>query len=370
MNGFCPSFVTVEGAQIRKAAAVALELPTMPDPKLPAINGTFNTVVTGVGGTGVVTIGAILAQAAHIDGKGAGMMEMAGLAQKGGAVTVHLRLAEKPDDISAIRIATGELDALIGCELVVSAASTTLGLTRTGRTGAIVDSHETVTGDFTRDKDFAIPGEQLRLSLKARMRDQVHLFDATELSRVLMGDSIYSNMMVLGASWQAGHVPVTHGALTQAIDLNGQAPERNKRAFEIGRWAVLHPEEAASYLTGDVVELPKSLEDKIAFRAAHLTRYQDGAYAARYRAFVERAPDELREAVALSYHKLLAYKDEYEVARLLCETRTKAEQTFEGDLKLTYTWPRLSLVAKTRMDAPKNAPSGRGSRGLRRGLPD
>ncbi|UWP88076.1 indolepyruvate ferredoxin oxidoreductase family protein [Aliiroseovarius crassostreae] len=336
VNGFCPSFVTIEGAKIKKAATAALDLPDLPSPVLPAINGTFNTVITGVGGTGVVTIGAILAQAAHIDGKGAGMMEMAGLAQKGGAVTVHLRLAERPEDISAIRVATGELDALIGCELVVSAASTTLGLTKTGRTGAVVDSHETVTGEFTRNKDFTLPGDQLRLSLEARLRDQLHMFDASELARVLMGDSIFSNMMVLGASWQAGNVPLTHEALMQAIDLNGQAPERNKRAFEIGRWAVLYPEQASGYLQGDVVKLPQTLEEKISFRVEHLTAYQNESYAARYRAFVERAPEELREAVALSYHKLLAYKDEYEVARLLCDTKAKAHAEFDGDLKLTY----------------------------------
>ncbi|UWQ05538.1 indolepyruvate ferredoxin oxidoreductase family protein [Aliiroseovarius crassostreae] len=336
VNGFCPSFVTIEGAKIKRAATAALDLPDLPSPVLPAINGTFNTVITGVGGTGVVTIGAILAQAAHIDGKGAGMMEMAGLAQKGGAVTVHLRLAERPEDISAIRVATGELDALIGCELVVSAASTTLGLTKTGRTGAVVDSHETVTGEFTRNKDFTLPGDQLRLSLEARLRDQLHMFDASELARVLMGDSIFSNMMVLGASWQAGNVPLTHEALMQAIDLNGQAPERNKRAFEIGRWAVLYPEQASGYLQDDVVKLPQTLEEKISFRVEHLTSYQNESYAARYRAFVERAPVELREAVALSYHKLLAYKDEYEVARLLCDTKTKAHAEFDGDLKLTY----------------------------------
>ncbi|MBT2130774.1 indolepyruvate ferredoxin oxidoreductase family protein [Aliiroseovarius lamellibrachiae] len=336
VNGFCPSFVSVSGAKVKKAATAELDLPDMPHPDLPAINGTFNTVITGVGGTGVVTIGAILAQAAHIDGKGAGMMEMAGLAQKGGAVTVHLRLAEKPDDISAIRVATGECDALIGCDLVVSAASTTLGLTKTDRTGAIVDSHETVTGEFTRDKDFTIPGDRLQLSLEARLRDRVSLFDATELARILMGDSIFSNMMVLGASWQAGLVPLTFEALMHAIDLNGQAPDRNKRAFDIGRWAYLHPAEADGYVDADVVEPPKTLEEKIAFRVDHLTQYQDAAYADRYASLVAKIPEELREAVALGYHKLLAYKDEYEVARLICDTRAKAEAEFDGDLTLSY----------------------------------
>ena len=336
VNGFCPSFVTVEGAKLKKAATAEVDLPDLPAPELPLIDGTFNTVITGVGGTGVVTIGAIMAQAAHIDGKGVGMMEMAGLAQKGGAVTVHLRLANEPEDISAIRVATGECDALIGCDLVVSAAHTTLGLTKTGRTGAVVDCHETVTGEFTRNTDFAIPGDRLQLSLQARLQDRVSLFDATELARVLMGDSIFSNMMVLGASWQAGLVPLTHDALMYAIELNGQAIERNKHAFELGRWAVLHPAEAEKMVVGEVVEKPKTLAEKIDFRADHLTTYQNARLAKRYRAFVDQMPDALKEPVAKAYHKLLAYKDEYEVARMLCETRAKAEAEFDGDLKLTY----------------------------------
>ncbi|MDE9451802.1 indolepyruvate ferredoxin oxidoreductase family protein [Aliiroseovarius sp. Z3] len=336
VNGFCPSFVTVEGAKLKKAATAEVDLPDLPAPTLPSIDGTFNTVITGVGGTGVVTIGAIMAQAAHIDGKGVGMMEMAGLAQKGGAVTVHLRLANQPEDISAIRVATGECDALIGCDLVVSAASTTLGLTKTGRTGAVVDSHETVTGEFTRNTDFAIPGDRLQLSLEARLRERVSMFDATELARVLMGDSIFSNMMVLGASWQAGIVPLTYDALMYAIELNGQAIDRNKHAFELGRWAVLHPEEAAKMVVGEVVEKPKTLAEIIDFRADHLTTYQNTRLAKRYRAFVDQMPAALKEPVARSYHKLLAYKDEYEVARMLCDTRAKAEAEFDGDLKLTY----------------------------------
>ncbi|MCI2398797.1 indolepyruvate ferredoxin oxidoreductase family protein [Aliiroseovarius subalbicans] len=337
VNGFCPSFVTVAGAELKKAATAEIDLPDLPDPVLPQIDGTHNVVITGVGGTGVVTIGAIMAQAAHIDGKGAGMMEMAGLAQKGGAVLVHLRLANRPADISAIRVATGECDALIGGELVVSAGAKTLGLTRTGRTGAVVDSHETVTGDFTRDTEFRIPGDRLTLALEARLRERVSLLDATELSRVLLGDSIYSNMMVLGAAWQNGLVPLTHGALMQAISLNGQAPMRNARAFELGRWAVLHPEDAAKYVAAEVVEKPKSLDEKIDFRAAHLTAYQSRRLAKRYRKLVQRAKDPaLKEAIAKGYHKVLAYKDEYEVARLLRDTRAKAEAEFDGDLELTF----------------------------------
>ncbi len=337
LNGFCPSFITVEGAKLKKAAVAELDLPDLPEPVLPEIDGTFNSVITGVGGTGVVTIGAVMAQAAYMDGLGAGMMEMAGLAQKGGAVTVHLKLAKQPEDIDAIRVATGEADAIIGCELVVSAAHSTLGLTTTGRTGAVVDSHETITGDFTRQPDFSLPGERLKLSLEARLRDRLAMFDATELARILLGDSIFSNMMVLGAAWQAGLVPISHAALMGAIKLNGQAVEMNQRAFELGRWAVAFPEQAAKYLEAEVVELPKSLEEKIDFRAAHLVEYSGPRLAEKYRKLVARAEDaELREAIALGYHKLLSYKDEYEVARLLKKSREMAEAEFDGDLRLSF----------------------------------
>ncbi len=337
LNGFCPSFVTISGAQLKKAATVEVDLPDLPAPDLPAIDGTFNMVITGVGGTGVVTIGAILAQAAYMDGLGAGMMEMAGLAQKGGAVTVHLKLANAPEDIDAIRVATGEAHAIIGCELVVSASHQTLGLTTTGVTGAVVDSHETITGDFTRQPDFTIPGDRLKLSLEARLRDRLDMFDATELARVLLGDSIFSNMLVLGAAWQKGLVPIGLEALTGAIELNGQAVKMNLRAFDLGRWAVMHPEEAAKHLQDKVVELPRTLEEKIDYRADHLVAYQGKRLARKYRKLVERADDaDLKEAIARGYHKVLAYKDEYEVARLLKKARAEAEAEFDGDLALTF----------------------------------
>lgn len=336
LNGFCPSFVTLEGAVPRKESAKDFDLPHLPEPVLPEINGTHNVVITGVGGTGVVTIGAVLAQAAQLDGKGAGMMEMAGLAQKGGAVLVHCRLANKPEDISAIRVATGECDALIGGDLVVSAGAKTLGLTSVGRTGGVVNSHDIVTGDFTRDTEFRVPSDRLELALEARLREKLVMFDATELARVILGDSIFSNMLVFGAAWQQGLIPISHDALTQAIRLNGAAVERNLRAFEIGRWAALHPEEAASHIT-PVAELPKTLDEKIAVRADHLKVYQSRLLARRYRKFIATFEDaELKENVAVGYHKLLAYKDEYEVARLHRETRKKAKAAFDGNFKMTF----------------------------------
>ncbi len=352
VNGFCPSFVTVEGAVPKKREAVEIDLPDLPEPALPEITGTHNVIITGVGGTGVVTIGAVLAQAAHIDGKGAGMMEMAGLAQKGGAVHIHCRLANRPEDISAIRVATGEADALIGGDLVVSAGAKTLGLMRPGSGGAVVNAHEIITGDFTRDTEFTIPTDRLQLSLEARLQDRVAFFDATDLAKVLMGDSIYSNMMIFGAAWQRGLIPLSAAAIAQAIRLNGAAPDRNLRAFELGRWAVLHPEQAAGYLQDTVIALPKSLDDKITFRADHLTAYQGKRLAKRYRKALADIDDpQLKEAVLKGYHKLLSYKDEYEVARLHLETEAKARDAFDGDLKLTYHLapPLLS----------KQGPSGR-----------
>ncbi|SHI87667.1 indolepyruvate ferredoxin oxidoreductase [Shimia gijangensis] len=337
VNGFCPSFVTVEGAKIRKEATADLDLPNMPEPEIKPIDGTHNVVITGVGGTGVVTIGAVLAQAAQIDGKAAGMMEMAGLAQKGGAVHIHCRLAETPEDISAIRVATGECDALIGGDLVVSAGAKTLGLTSTGRTGAVVNSHEIITGDFTRDTEFSLPISRLEIALEARLRDGLSLFDASDLARVVLGDSIFSNMMIFGAAWQKGLIPVSGEALRHAITVNGAAVERNLRAFEIGRWAVLHPTEAANLIEPIVIKLPKTLDEKVAFRANHLTKYQGKGLAKRYRKMVDSIQDEtLKEAVAVGYHKLLSYKDEYEVARLHLESRAKAIEVFEGDFEIKY----------------------------------
>ena len=337
LKGFCPSFVTLEGAQVKKNATADLNLPDLPQPVLPGINGTHNVVITGVGGTGVVTIGAVLAQAAQIDGKGAGMMEMAGLAQKGGAVHIHCRIAERPEDISAIRVATGEAHALIGGDLVVSAGSKTLGLTRTGQTGAVVNSHEIITGDFTRNTEFSLPSDRLQVALQARLGDRVDLFDASELARVTMGDSIYSNMMIFGAAWQRGLIPLSHDAILQAIDLNGAAVQKNLRAFEIGRWAVLHPAEAQAMLAPKVVALPKTPEDKIAFRADHLVAYQGKRLAKRYRKLVDAIADKsVKDAVAKGYHKLLAYKDEYEVARLHLQTAEKARAEFEGDFTMKF----------------------------------
>ena len=362
VKGFCPSFVSVEGGKLRRPAAEALELPALPDPVLPAIAGTHNLVITGVGGTGVVTIGAVLAQAAQIDGKGAGMMEMAGLAQKGGAVHIHLRLANAPEDISAIRVAVGEADAVIGGDLVVTAGARTLGLMTQGRTGAVVNDHEIITGEFTRNRDFHVPGDRLKMSLQARLQDRVAFMDSSKLAERYLGDSIYSNMLVTGAAWQQGLIPLTEAAILRAIELNGAKAEENKRAFQIGRWAVLHPAEAQP-----VAALPRAV-DPVAYRAQRLVGYQGERLKRRFLKLVDLAPPELRETVADSWYRLLAIKDEYEVARLHLTTAENVARVFEGDTRLTFHLAPPFLPGRTPEGRPQKRDFGAWMLPLFRGL--
>ncbi|MBK4217204.1 indolepyruvate ferredoxin oxidoreductase family protein [Paracoccus caeni] len=353
VKGFCPSFVSVRGGKLRKPKAEAFDLPDLPAPMLPAITGTHNVVITGVGGTGVVTIGAVLAQAAHIDGKGAGMMEMAGLAQKGGAVHIHLRLANRPEDISAIRVAVGEADCVIGGDLVVTAGAKTVGLMTKGRTGAVVNDHEIVTGDFTRFRDFQVPSDRLRLSLEARLGDKSAFFDANDLAQRMLGDSIYSNMLVLGACWQCGLIPLSFDAIMEAIRLNGAKVEENQRAFAIGRWAMAFPEQTRK--PAEVTQLPP---DPVEYRAARLIGYQGKRLSKRFRKLVDQAPKPLRESVARGYYKLLAYKDEYEVARLHLTTAEQIAAQWEGDTKLSLHLAPPMLTGKDANGRPKKREFG------------
>ena len=324
LKGFCPSFVTVEGGVVKKPEAAALDLPSLPAPVLPTIRGTHNLVITGVGGTGVVTVGALLAMAAHLEGKGVGMMEMAGLAQKGGAVHIHCRLAAAPRDISAIRIATGEADGVIGGDMVVTAGAKTLGLMARDRTRVVLNTHEIITGDFTRDTGFQLPTDRMTLGVRARVGDgALSALNATRLAERMLGDAIYANVLILGAAWQAGLVPLSEAAVLRAIELNGAGVAGNKAAFQVGRWAVAEPGAAAAARGAGETTAAPTLDQIVETRARHLARYQNAALAARYRAKVAEAASiapEFGEAVAEGYHKLLAYKDEYEVARLHAET--------------------------------------------------
>ena len=208
----------------------------------------------------------------------------------------------------------------MAADLVVSAGAKTLGLTRSGRTGAVVNNHDIVTGDFTRNTEFAIPTDRLELALQARLQDRVMLFDASDLAKATMGDSIYSNMMIFGAAWQRGLVPLSHAAITAAITLNGAAVERNLRAFEIGRWAALHPADAAAQARPKVVSLPSRRRNRLPIAPISWWPIRAARLAARYRKMVDGiAEPALKLAVAKGYHKLLAYKDEYEVAAAASE---------------------------------------------------
>jgi indolepyruvate ferredoxin oxidoreductase len=359
LNGFCPSFVTIEGGGPRKGKAMKQEVndtawPTLPEPRIPSAAQPYNILITGVGGTGVVTIGALLGMAAHLENKGCSVLDMAGLAQKGGAVISHVRIAQRPEDIHAVRLAAGGANLLLGCDLVVAASTDALAKFDQGVTRAVVNTHETITGDFTRNPDLKFPGQILKLAIEAAAgASNCDFIDAQAIATALMGDSIATNLFMLGFAYQKGLIPVSGAAIDQAIELNGAAVEMNRKAFQWGRRAAhdARSVEAAAAPPKAIERLhtiSNTLDEIVARRVAHLTGYQNAAYAQRYKALVERvkavesakAPgmNGLAEAVARFYAKLLAYKDEYEVARLYTDgTFLQAVHSqFEGDYKIKF----------------------------------
>jgi indolepyruvate ferredoxin oxidoreductase len=354
VNGFCPSFVTVEGAQPKKAGAARTEASALgdgplPEPVVPALSGNYAIIVTGVGGTGVVTIGAILGMAAHLEGKGCGMIDMAGLAQKGGAVYSHVRLAPTPDDIHAIRVAAGQADLVLGCDLVVTGSKKVLAAVRKDDTAVLCNTAEVMPGDFTRNADFSLPGERIRRSIiAANGRANTHMIDATSAAVTVLGNAIAANMFMMGYAWQIGRLPLSRAALERAIELNGEAVKMNLEAFTLGRRAAHDPAALAAFLGKAKAptaarELSQSLDELIARRVTFLTAYQDAAYAARYTAMVDKVraaemrvasgSEALAEAVARYGFKLMAYKDEYEVARLYTDGAflKQVAATFQGE---------------------------------------
>jgi indolepyruvate ferredoxin oxidoreductase len=356
VNGFCPSFVTVHGGSLRKPqrnTADASSLGDLPEPVLPAIGEPYGILVTGVGGTGVVTIGALLGMASHLEGKGVSVLDMTGLAQKGGAVFSHVRIANRPEDIHAVRIAAGDADLLIGCDIVVAASLDGLSKLRQGKTAAIVNAHETITGAFTRDPDLVFPTGDLRSQIvEATGAEGTEFIDATAIATALLGDSIATNLFMLGFAYQKGRLPISGAAIDRAIELNGVAVAFNRQAFLWGRRAAHRRDEveriAAPREKPTAETLSRSLDEVVARRIAFLTRYQNAAYAARYENLVRRVEGEerakagghgeLADAVARSLFKLMAYKDEYEVARLYTdgEFRKQLDAQFEGDFRLEF----------------------------------
>lgn len=410
VNGFCPSFVTVHGGQPRKGSKrdASTLLDNLPAPTLRGtLEQPWNILITGVGGTGVVTIGALLGMAGHLEGKGATVLDQTGLAQKGGAVTTHIRIARRPEDIHAVRIAAGEADLVVGCDMVVVNDYWALSKVRAGRSQVVLNTYEAMPGTFTTRPDMQFPAADIVAGVRVALGgEEPLLLDATQLATALLGDAIAANLFILGYAWQQGLVPLSFESLMRAIELNGAAVAMNQQAFAWGRLAVVDPQavqQAAGLVRnrhtdtestpgplhplppgewegnewgataaprntgderelrglpshgGDVAFLPlddarlsRSLDEMIERRAAFLVEYQDAAYANRYRSLVERVraaeadriggSTALTETVARYLFKLMAYKDEYEVARLYTsgDFQRRLQQQFEGDYQLRF----------------------------------
>ena len=357
-KGFCPSFVSVVGGKLRKNtgsldAMLVAEVETLPSPVLPSLDQPYGILITGVGGTGVITVGALIGMAAHIDGKGVTVLDMAGLAQKGGSVYSHVRVAEHPEDLHAVRIAAGEADALIGADLVVSASDEALAKMALGKTRAIINSALSPTSDFTRNPDWLFPRDKMQNAISDAIgATATDFIDAQKLATTLIGDAMATNLFMLGYAWQKGMIPVSAAALLAAIELNGTAIKMNIAAFNWGRWAA-HDFAAVwklvtpTSIAGDGVSPAPTGEELVAIRSKFLTEYQDAAYAERYRSQVEKirsaeakigGDGSLTKAVVRNLFKLMAIKDEYEVARLYAETdfASRVAKEFEGDYKIRF----------------------------------
>ena len=357
VDGFCPAFVTVHGARPKRVemkAEIATDFPPLPEPDIPRLGARpYGILVAGVGGTGVVTIGAILGMAAHLEGKGCGSVDMAGLAQKGGTVYSHIKIAAKPDDIHAISISAGGADLVLGCDLVVSGAAKVLAAIRSRETGVIVNTAEIYPGDFTRNADFSVPTARIEQAIRQAAGEGAVFWDATGSATALFGTAIATNMFLLGLAWQRGFVPLAEASLLGAIELNGEAVEMNKLAFLWGRRAAFAPDRVSGILArakkpAEARRMSATLAETIERRTAELTAYQNAAYAEKYRALVAKveaadrahmgSATELTEAVARNLFKLMAAKDEFEVARLYSDG-VFAEQmaaAFDGDTRLQF----------------------------------
>ena len=299
LKGFCPSFITVEGGQLKSTKKDAVERPRLaavlapPEPALPLAEKPWGIVVAGVGGTGVITIGQLLGMAAHLEGKGIVTQDSAGLAQKGGATWSHVQIANRPEAIFSTKVGTAEADLVIGCDPIVTASKSTLAAVREGRTYVAVNTHATPTAAFVSNPDWQFPAGNCEAAIAAAVGpDHVGGIDADTLAVQLLGDSIYTNPLMLGFAWQQGRVPLSHAALMRAIELNGVQVDNNKTAFEWGRRAAHDPQGMKALVrTGQVIELVKrsvNVDDLIAKRVEFLTAYQNAAYAARYKAFVDK----------------------------------------------------------------------------------
>src|SRR6476469_3169652 len=378
VKGFCPSFVTVDGGKLRRRAPAELgDIGALPEPaSKPALDRPYNIAVGGVGGTGVLTIGALLGMAAHIEGKASMILDMSGLAQKGGAVLSHVRLSEHTADVTCSRIVTGTADLVMAADEVVAAAKETITLCESSRTTGVINSHVIPTADFILNRDFNFQSRNVNHVLETALRKDSSFFDFTRPAEILLGDSIATNMMMMGYAYQKGLLPLSAAAIEQAIEVNGVAIKMNTEAFRLGRLAAADPARLAAMMKGegDTV-VPKtlqemSLDEIIAHRSALLTDYQNAGLAERYRKLVTQVRnaavnggygDALPRAVAINYAKLLAYKDEYEVARLYTDGRFEKQlrDQFDGEFKISFNLaPPILGGGKDHLGRPKKRAFG------------
>ncbi len=364
VEGFCPSFVTVSGAAPRKAKRdqVQIDVSQLPDPAGRQIDGSWSILVSGIGGAGVVTVGQILAIAAHADGYFASNLDITGLAQKYGAVHSHIKIAARTDQMRATRIATGEADALIGCDLVVAAGDEALSKLTSGQSVAVTDTTVVPTAEFSKNPDWQLNADEQVERLTRTLGDKVRGIAAQDLAETVMGDRLFANMLLMGASWQQGGIPLSQEAINRAIELNGVGVEKNRQAFNLGRLVIADPEAAARLAGARAPVLldqrrELSVDQFVVRRKADLTDYRNAALAEYYGTKVDCiATAGLEEAavraVAQGLYKLLAVKDEWEVARLYMKPsfRKTLEQTFDGDMELTFyfgAWPYGGKDPKT-----------------------
>jgi len=356
LKGFCPSFVTVLGGQLRKTKAgdAGDVFSTIPVPKIHDMgDDAYNIMVTGIGGTGVLTIGALLGMASHLEGKQCRVLDQTGLAQKGGEVLSHVRLAKDLEDIRTGHITTGGSDLLLACDMVTAASKAVHETLNPKRTHAVINTDNTPVAEFVTNNNIDFHQQQLRDEiLNATQKDDQNFVPASSYAAKLMGDEIATNIFMLGYAWQRGLVPLQYESIERAIELNGVAIDANKKAFAFGRLAAHDPksiEAMVSEVSGEakVEPISQTLDEMIDKRVSYLTDYQNAAYAKRYTNAIEsiKAKEttlsgvdalDLTEAVARYYHKVLAYKDEYEVARLYSDKRFMQDlkSTFQGDFKL------------------------------------
>ena len=361
VKGFCPSFVSVIGGSLRKPTPVHAALPQLIEPatSIDLDTGPYAIALTGVGGTGVVTLGAILGMAAHLEGKGSGTIDMAGLAQKGGAVTSHIAIAKQAEDIKTIRITPGGADLVLGCDLVVSASDPLLDTVTKGKTKMVINLAEMTTGDFIKDTEFTLPVDLMRTRLTKSVDDNAAFFtDATRIATKLMGNSIATNMFMLGMAYQHGFLPVHQQSIHHALKLNGVQVDFNQKAFEWGRIWVQDPEFVLAELDDTETTKVETLTEKTARHITTLTQYQNQAYAAQYQELIKFTAQcdtgrskKLTHTVADNCFKLMTYKDEYEVARLYSSDAFRAglDAQFDGDAKLRIHLapPLLSKINPT-----------------------